>query len=84
MRPTGKLHLGHLVGALKNWVRLQDTYDCIYCVADWHALMGEYENSRAITDYIHDMVLDWLACGMDPDRSIIFVQSKVFQHLELR
>jgi len=84
MRPTGKLHLGHLVGALKNWVNLQDEYECIYCVADWHALMGEYENSQALNGYIHDMILDWLACGIDPQRSIIFIQSQLPQHLELQ
>jgi len=84
MRPTGKLHLGHLVGALKNWVKLQDEYDCVYCVADWHALMGEYENSQVLTQHMHDMILDWLACGIDPKRSIIFIQSQVFQHLELQ
>jgi tryptophanyl-tRNA synthetase len=84
MRPTGKLHLGHWVGALQNWVSLQDSYDCVFSVADWHALMGEYEDAHRMTEYIHDMVLDWLACGLDPDRSIIFVQSQVPQHLELQ
>jgi tryptophanyl-tRNA synthetase len=84
MRPTGKLHLGHLVGALHNWVRLQDEHHCIYSIVDWHALMGEYEHSEAIKDNIIDMALDWLACGVDPRRSIIFVQSDVPQHLELQ
>jgi tryptophanyl-tRNA synthetase len=84
MRPTGKLHLGHLVGALDNWVKLQDTHNCIYSIADWHAFMGEYENSKAITENIYDMALDWLACGLDPDKSIIYVQSQVPEHLELQ
>ncbi len=84
MRPTGKLHLGHLVGALQNWVRLQDECDCIFSITDWHALMGEYEDAGRMPEYIHDMALDWLACGLDPQRSIIFVQSHVPQHLELQ
>ncbi|MBF0619651.1 MAG: tryptophan--tRNA ligase [Candidatus Omnitrophica bacterium] len=84
MRPTGKLHLGHLVGALHNWVRLQETYSCIYCVADWHALMGDYADSGNIRTYGREMVMDWLACGIDPKRSIIFVQSDVPEHLELQ
>lgn len=84
MRPTGRLHLGHWVGALKNWVDLQDDYNCIFSVADWHALMGEYEDAGRMKDYGHDMVLDWLACGLDPKRSIIFIQSSVPEHLELQ
>jgi tryptophanyl-tRNA synthetase len=84
MRPTGKLHLGHLVGALDNWIKLQDTHRCIYCVADWHALMGEYEHSQNMRAYGFDMVVDWLACGIDPERCIVFVQSDVPEHLELQ
>ncbi|MBF0532405.1 MAG: tryptophan--tRNA ligase [Candidatus Omnitrophica bacterium] len=84
MRPTGKLHLGHLVGALKNWVPLQDTHSCVYSIVDWHALMGEYEQSKAITSNVYEMALDWLACGLDPDKSVIFVQSDVPEHLELQ
>lgn len=83
MRPTGKLHLGHLVGALHNWIDLQENHSCIFSVVDWHALMGEYEQSKAITPNIIDMVTDWLACGIDPEQSIIFVQSQVPEHLEL-
>ena len=83
MRPTGKLHLGHLVGALKNWVPLQDTHDCFYFVADWHALTSEYANTRGITGYALDNVADWLASGLDPERSTIFVQSLVPEHAEL-
>jgi tryptophanyl-tRNA synthetase len=83
MRPTGKLHLGHLVGALANWSRLQDEYDCFFMVADWHALMSEYENPVDIKSNILDNVIDWLACGIDPEKSVIFVQSQVPEHLEL-
>ncbi len=84
MRPTGPLHLGHLVGALKNWVALQDEYDCVFSIADWHAYMGEYEQSKSLKAYIHEMTIDWLACGLDPDKSILFVQSRVPEHLELQ
>lgn len=84
MRPTGKLHLGHLVGALDNWVKLQDTHNCVYSIVDWHALMGEYEYSKAITANIFEMALDWLACGIDPDKAVVFVQSQVPEHLELQ
>jgi len=83
MRPTGKLHLGHLVGALKNWTRLQDQYDCFYFVADWHALTSEYANTSPITANAVDNVTDWLAAGIDPARSTIFVQSLVPEHAEL-
>jgi tryptophanyl-tRNA synthetase len=83
MRPTGKLHLGHLVGALKSWVELQKTHRCVYSIVDWHALMGEYENPSALMENVHDMAADWLACGIDPERSIIFLQSDVSEHLEL-
>lgn len=83
MRPTGKLHLGHWVGALNNWVELQKTHSCIFSVADWHALMGEYENSKGLYQNSLDMVIDWLACGVDPQKSILFIQSDVPEHLEL-
>ena len=83
MRPTGKLHLGHLVGALKNWVELQERYDCFYFVADWHALTSDYASSGGITGFALDNVADWLAAGVDPDRSTIFVQSLVPEHAEL-
>ncbi len=84
MRPTGKLHLGHLLGALNNWIDLQKTHQCIFAVADWHALMGEYEDSRNVKEYIVDMAIDWMACGIDPDKSIMYVQSDVPEHLELQ
>ncbi len=83
MRPTGKLHLGHLVGALSNWLELQQKYPCIFSIVDWHAFMGEYEQSHDINANIMDMAIDWLACGIDPDKSTLFVQSQVPEHLEL-
>jgi len=83
MRPTGKLHLGHLVGALANWTKLQEEYDCLFMVADWHALMSEYENPDALSANMLDNVIDWLSCGIDPEKSVIFVQSQVPEHLEL-
>ena len=83
MRPTGKLHLGHLVGALNNWTKLQDNYECFFMIADWHALMSEYEASSVITESILDNLADWLAAGIDPKKSIIFIQSQISQHLDL-
>ena len=83
MRPTGKLHLGHLVGALRNWAALQETYDCFYFVADWHALTSDYASTEAISANAFDNVADWLAAGVDPARSTIFVQSLVPEHAEL-
>ena len=83
MRPTGKLHLGHLVGALDNWVKLQEEYDCFFMVADWHALMSEYENTRALSESAVDNVVDWLAAGIDPEKSTLFIQSQVPAHLDL-
>lgn len=83
MRPTGPLHLGHWVGALKNWVELQKTYECFFMAADWHALMSEYERPAGIEAEVRGMVSDWLAAGIDPKRSIIFRQSDVPEHAEL-
>ncbi|MFH1848450.1 MAG: tryptophan--tRNA ligase [Candidatus Omnitrophota bacterium] len=83
MRPTGPLHLGHLLGALNNWVKLQEQYECLFMVADWHALMSEYENPAGIKDNTYEMVKDWVSCGIDPKKSAIFLQSAVPQHLEL-
>ncbi|HHY46924.1 MAG TPA: tryptophan--tRNA ligase [Firmicutes bacterium] len=83
MRPTGRLHLGNYLGALQNWVRLQDEYDCIYAVVDWHALTTGYEDTSQIRDNVREMVLDWLAAGLDPERSVLMVQSHVKQHAEL-
>ena len=83
MRPTGRLHLGHLVGALKNWAALQEEYDCFYFVADWHALTSDYADAGGITGYALENVADWIAGGIDPDRSTLFVQSLVPEHAEL-
>jgi tryptophanyl-tRNA synthetase len=83
MRPTGKLHLGHLVGALDNWAALQDRYDCFYFVADWHALTSDYADTSGIVGNAFDMVADWIAGGLDPERSTLFVQSLVPEHAEL-
>jgi len=83
MRPTGRLHLGHLVGALENWKTLQAQYDSFFMVADWHALMGEYESPKDIERYVVENVADWIACGIDPEKSVIFRQSDVPYHLEL-
>ena len=83
MRPTGRLHLGHLVGALDNWVKLQETYDCFYFVADWHALTSEFASTDGLVANAIDNVADWIAAGIDPDRSTLFVQSLVPEHAEL-
>jgi tryptophanyl-tRNA synthetase len=83
MRPTGRLHLGHLKGALENWKRLQDQHLCLYMIADWHALMSDYADSSEIAEDTIEVLLDWLSCGIDPERSIIFCQSKVAEHAEL-
>ena len=83
MRPTGKLHLGHYHGVLANWLELQNGYECFFFAADWHSLTTEYANTAEIRDNTRDMVLDWLAFGIDPDRSTIFQQSLVHQHAEL-
>ena len=83
MRPTGKLHLGHLVGALQQWTRLQDDYDCLYFVADWHALTSEYADTGGLVQNAWDNAADWIAAGVDPDRSTLFIQSQVPEHAEL-
>ncbi|MBI3252982.1 MAG: tryptophan--tRNA ligase [Candidatus Omnitrophica bacterium] len=83
MRPTGPLHLGHLLGALENWIHLQNTHECFFMVADLHALMGEYEDPREIEKNSIAMVIDWLASGIDPEKSTIFIQSQIPEHAEL-
>src|SRR5688572_3763313 len=83
MRPTGKLHLGHLVGALENWASLQEQYDCFYFVADWHALTSDYADSSEIVANAYDMAADWIAAGLDPERSTLFIQSLIPEHAEL-
>jgi tryptophanyl-tRNA synthetase len=83
MRPTGQLHLGHLVGALGNWVPLQDQYDCYYFVADWHALTSDFANTAQLTTYAYENAADWIAAGLDPEKSTLFIQSLVPEHAEL-
>ncbi|WP_022854079.1 tryptophan--tRNA ligase [Thermodesulfatator atlanticus] len=83
MRPTGPLHLGHLHGVLSNWLKLQEEYRCFYFVADWHALTTEYENPRRIPEFSRLLLLEWLSVGLDPERSVLFVQSAIKEHAEL-
>jgi tryptophanyl-tRNA synthetase len=83
MRPTGQLHLGHLVGALGNWVPLQDKYDCFYFVADWHALTSDYADTSNVASYAYENVADWIGAGLDPEKSTLFIQSLVPEHAEL-
>ena len=83
MRPTGSLHLGHFHGALKNWVKLQSEYPCFFFVADWHALTTHYDAPAVIEEHVWDMVIDWLAAGIDPARATLFIQSRVPEHAEL-
>jgi len=83
MRPTGKLHLGHVVGALSNWVKLQNEYECFHFIADWHALTSDYADTSRIRENRIEMMVDWLAAGLDPKKSVMFVQSAVPQHAEL-
>jgi len=83
MRPTGRLHLGHYHGVLKNWIKLQQEFDCFFFVADWHALTTHYEDSGIIADNVWDMVIDWLAAGVNPDSADLFIQSWVPEHAEL-
>ena len=83
MRPTGKLHLGNYVGALANWVKLQETHDCFFFIADWHALTTDYADPSQIHANVDEVALDWLAAGLDPEKCVMFVQSHVLQHAEL-
>jgi tryptophanyl-tRNA synthetase len=83
MRPTGRLHLGHYHGVLKNWVRMQEDYECFYFVADWHALTTHYDTPETMNEHVWDMVIDWLAAGVDPDKATLFIQSRVPEHAEL-
>lgn len=82
MRPTGKLHLGHL-SVLENWVNLQKEYECYFFIADWHALTTSYDNTSGMKDFTRELVLDWLSVGIDPEKSVVFVQSDVKAHAEL-
>jgi tryptophanyl-tRNA synthetase len=83
MRPTGKLHLGNYVGALENWVRMQDEYQCFFCVVDWHALTTDYADTSRVKENSLEVALDWLAAGLDPEKSVLFIQSHVPAHAEL-
>ena len=83
MQPSGRLHIGNLVGALQNWVKLQDEYQCYYFVADWHSLTSQYADTSAIRDNITDLLVNWLAAGLDPEKATIFIQSRVPEHAEL-
>lgn len=83
MRPTGKLHLGHYLGVIDNWVKLQDDYDCYFSVADWHALTTKYDKTETMKEDVLNVVMDWLACGIDPDKATIYVQSLVPETAEL-
>lgn len=83
MRPTGKLHLGHYLGVIDNWVKLQDDYECYFQVADWHALTTKYDKTETLKQDVRDVVMDWLACGIDPEKSTVYVQSLVPETAEL-
>src|SRR4051812_15684463 len=83
MRSTGKLHLGNYVGALANWVKLQETHECFFFIADWHALTTDYEDTKGVGANTLEVVMDWLAAGLDPEKCVMFVQSHVLQHAEL-
>lgn len=83
MRPTGPLHMGNYLGALDNWITMQDPYDCYFFVADWHALTSDYENPGPTGEYVRQILIDWLSAGLSPDQSTIFIQSKVPEHTEL-
>ena len=83
MRPTGRLHIGHYFGALQNWVKMQETHDCFYCVVDWHALTTHYEDTGSIAQNVLEVATDWLAVGLDPERATLFLQSSVLEHAEL-
>ena len=83
MRPTGVLHLGNYFGALENWVRLQGEYNCYYFVADWHALTTGYEDTSDYKKNITEILADWISCGLDPKKSVFFLQSEIKEHAEL-
>jgi tryptophanyl-tRNA synthetase len=83
MRPTGKLHLGNYVGALENWVRMQDEYECFFCIVDWHALTTDYADTSHVKENSIEVLFDWLAAGLDPQKSVLFIQSHVPEHAEL-
>jgi len=83
MQPSGRLHLGNLMGALDNWRKLQDEYDCYYFIADWHALTTQYADTSKMRTFVHEMVIDWLSAGLDPDKCVLFQQSQLPEHAVL-
>ncbi len=83
MRPTGPLHMGNYLGALSNWVKMQENYECFFFVADWHALTSDYENPGPMGEYVRQILIDWLSAGLSPEKSTIFIQSKIPEHTEL-
>ena len=83
MRPTGRIHLGHVHGALENWKKLTRDYDCFYFIADWHALTSDYADTSGIRENAHEIIIDWIAVGLDPDVATFFVQSQILEHAEL-
>ncbi len=83
MRPTAQLHLGNYLGALQNWVQLQDDFDCFYCIVDWHALTTGYADTKQIREWVQELAIDYLSAGLDPEKSVLFVQSRVPEHAEL-
>ena len=83
MQPSGNFHLGNYLGALENWVKLQDQYECFFCVVDWHALTSTFENTEALPQRTYEMALNWLSAGLDPEKNTIFIQSQVKEHAEL-
>ena len=84
MRPTGRLHLGHYFGALQNWLKLQEEYECFFFVADWHALTTHYEDTSSVAENTLQVAMDWLSVGLDPAKSTLFIQSSVLEHAELQ
>jgi tryptophanyl-tRNA synthetase len=83
MRPTGPLHLGHLAGPLRDWIKMQSQYHCFYTIVTWHALSSEYQNSKVIKEYTFEVAADWMSIGLEPNRSVLFVQSEIKEHAEL-
>ncbi|MBW2709759.1 MAG: tryptophan--tRNA ligase, partial [Deltaproteobacteria bacterium] len=83
MRPTGKLHLGHLRGALLNWKKLQEEFECFYFIADWHALTSDYAQTEIIKESTYEIIMDWISVGLDPEQSTFFIQSDIKEHAEL-
>ncbi|VEN73491.1 Tryptophan--tRNA ligase [Candidatus Desulfarcum epimagneticum] len=83
MRPTGPLHLGNLLGALQNWIGMQDDYECFFFVADWHALTSDYEDTGKVREHTREMIIDWVSAGLSPDKCVFFVQSRIQEHAEL-